>query len=445
MGAVWVVEQLSTGKLRALKLLHVGMDGAEARRRFAQEARVGAQIASEHVVEVVAAGEDGPDGRPWLVMELLEGEDLAARVDRQGRLSIETSAEILAQLCHGLAAAHDARIVHRDLKPENVFLASSRLADRALLVKILDFGIAKVTSTGVGSTGAIGTPLWMAPEQTDPSGTVTPATDVWALGLLAFHLLTGGSYWVSAYSEEIVPAKLLRELLIEPLEAASARAARLGLTPLPAGFDSWFARCVARSPSERHANAREAWQALAPLLGVRASDPALFMHERSSTGPMASMRTELAPSRPVGRAATSEGITLPTEAKRPRAVVLAMSGMLVGILCLAAFFGARRAGRAALLDRGSPSEVGSEHAAPAVTAAPASAAPAVEPQPAVALPSVADAGRPSAPATQAGGAARRPKPTGVTAPATPAAPAPVTAPKPTPPVTKKPHDVPDLL
>jgi serine/threonine protein kinase len=99
MGSLWVVEQLSTGKLRALKLLHADMTGEDSRRRFEQEARIGARIASEHVDGVIAAGVE--DDRPWLVMELLEGEVLADRVDRAGPLPVDVAADVMNQLAHG--------------------------------------------------------------------------------------------------------------------------------------------------------------------------------------------------------------------------------------------------------------------------------------------------------------------------------------------------------
>jgi serine/threonine protein kinase len=163
--------------------------------------------------------------------------------------------------------AHDKQVVHRDLKPENIFLTASRLADRAVLVKILDFGSAKITEASVTATGAMGTPLWMAPEQTDHAGRVTLATGVWPFGLMSFYVLSGRCYWRSASAPEISPAKVMRELLIEPLAVASDRAVEVGGAELPSGFDAWFACCVTRDAAARFAHVRDAWSALAPLLG----------------------------------------------------------------------------------------------------------------------------------------------------------------------------------
>ncbi len=281
MGAVYVVDQISTAKQRALKLMHPQLVAdAGLRRRFEQEARIGARIHSEHVVEVQAAGVDAATGTPYLVMELLDGADLAATVQSRGALPKEEVAEIFEQLCHAMAAAHDAGIVHRDLKPENVFLARSKRARVPFTVKVLDFGIAKLVAEGAGtSTSAVGTPLWLAPEQTDrrPIG---PQADVWALGLIAFHLLCGFPFWRAA--EDATPSitQVLREILIEPIAPASVRASERGVA-LPIGFDAWFQRCVVREPSARFADAREVLAALAPVL---ASPLAAVV----TTGPMPS-------------------------------------------------------------------------------------------------------------------------------------------------------------
>src|SRR4051794_7624024 len=119
MGAVYVALQLSTNKRRAIKLmLDLRSDDPDLIKRFEQEAKVGALIASEHVVDVIAAGVDAQTRAPWLAMELLDGEDLGTYSDRVGALAPSEVREILGQLCHALAAAHQIPIVHRDLKPQ---------------------------------------------------------------------------------------------------------------------------------------------------------------------------------------------------------------------------------------------------------------------------------------------------------------------------------------
>jgi formylglycine-generating enzyme required for sulfatase activity/tRNA A-37 threonylcarbamoyl transferase component Bud32 len=281
MGAVYVAEQITTGRQRALKLMHPGLvSSRELRDKFTLEARVGAKIASEHVVEVVSAGVDPTSGAPWLAMELLTGEDLATAIKRRGAFDANETAAILAQICHALGAAHAAGVVHRDLKPENVFLAESRRAQESYTVKVLDFGIAKVLEAARGSnTGAIGSPLWMAPEQTERNADISPATDVWALALVAFTMLTARSFWLSAEQNEMALSAFLRELVLDPIPKASARAAELGVAlALPPGFDAWFTRALERDRLLRYPNAVEAYAAFCNELGI--------VTQRSGTGPV---------------------------------------------------------------------------------------------------------------------------------------------------------------
>jgi len=268
MGAVYVAEQLSTGRLRALKVMKAGLVAdKKSRRRFLDEARVGARIKSEHVVEVVEAGFDEDHGVPWLAMELLDGQDLGLHVEEHGPLPLDEVASLFEQAAHALGRAHALGIVHRDLKPENLFVARSSRVGGAPLLKVLDFGIAAFVATDKTSatvTTALSTPLWAAPEQLSPGKKVRPATDVFALGLIAFYLLTGKSYWRSPNAEEFDLHALVGEIVALPLERASVRAAEFGMT-VPDGFDAWFARCVVRAPSARFATATEAAQALSAL------------------------------------------------------------------------------------------------------------------------------------------------------------------------------------
>jgi serine/threonine-protein kinase len=273
MGRVYLVQQRSTGKQRALKVMHREIVADPSlQRRFEQEARVGARIPSEHVVEVLAAGVDAASGLPYLVMELLEGEDLRHRLDTRGGFAAHDVRAIFEQLCHAMAAAHGAGVVHRDLKPENVFLTVSRRAGAGrFTVKVLDFGIAKLAAeAGTRATrSAVGSPMWMAPEQTTP-GPVTPAADVWAMGLLAYELLAGKPFWRAANDPGGTTAQLMREVVLDPIPAASTRAADQGLAArLPPGFDAWFERCVARDPGARFADAALAWRAMQRMFATR--------------------------------------------------------------------------------------------------------------------------------------------------------------------------------
>ncbi len=258
MGAVYEVKQLTTGHTRALKVMNEAFAAdPRMRERFVLEAKVGAQIQSDHVVQVIGAGVD--DERPWVLMELLRGETLRAYVERRGPLPIEELGTIFTGICHAIAAAHAVGIVHRDLKPENVFLATPRRTDDLWDVKVLDFGIAKLVAESRGAnTALLGTPFWMAPEQSEVGALISPATDVWALGLLAFHLHTGKIYWESAVGRA-TSAQIFREILLEPLALATVRAKALAAQVIPhVDFDRWFARCVDRDPTKRFASAREA-------------------------------------------------------------------------------------------------------------------------------------------------------------------------------------------
>jgi serine/threonine protein kinase len=268
MGAVYVVEQMSTGAQRALKLMRRELVAdAALRDRFLQEARVGSRIASDHVVQVIAAGVEPAHKTPWLVMELLQGEELADRVRRAGPLSRAETAEVAKQLVHALAAAHAVGVVHRDLKPNNLFLATSRTAGAPFSLKVLDFGIAKIVADAqtTGTVG-LGTPLWMAPEQTEAKSYVGPGTDVWAFGLILFYILTGKSFWMAASHANTGIQTLLREILFEPIVPPSRRAAELGCGHLPDGFDAWFLRCVERDPQRREASIERALAGHLPVL-----------------------------------------------------------------------------------------------------------------------------------------------------------------------------------
>ena len=297
MGAVYEVEQVSLGARRALKIMHADLAAdPKLRARFEQEARIGATIPSDHIVQVVAAGVDESTGTPFLAMEMLEGESLAARAERSGRLELGVVAEIYEQLGHALGEAHAKGIVHRDLKPENIFLARARRSRVAFTVKVLDFGIAKALAEAkTKATAAMGTPLWMAPEQTASKAGVTPATDVWALGLIAYRLLAGAHFW-RATEEDSNPMQLMREVVFDPLPTASERAAESQHGPLPEGFDAWFGRCVAREPSVRFPTGGEACEALAELLRNSAGEPA-----KLATQPTAAVRAE----RPLGTVAAA--------------------------------------------------------------------------------------------------------------------------------------------
>ncbi|MGZ3455639.1 MAG: protein kinase domain-containing protein [Polyangiales bacterium] len=340
MGAVYVAEQRSTGALRALKTMQRELvSDPSLRERFEQEARIGASIDSDHVVQVLGAGIDEGTGIPWLAMELLEGIPLDLYLNEKGARAPGEVRYLFEQLCHALGAAHARGIVHRDLKPANVFLGRPRMVGLSYVVKVLDFGIAKVLAEAkTTKTAAVGTPLYMAPEQYE-AGKVTPATDVWALGLIAFELLTGRSYWKGAGSAA-TPASIMYETCLGELSPASNRLADLGLhTALPDGFDAWFGRCVERKPEARFPDARAAFEALAPVLGAATppSDPL------PNTTPRVEVRTPPTKAMPEPTAAMPTPATVAmttTNAEAPRASKMPLAlGMAFGIAILAGLAG----------------------------------------------------------------------------------------------------------
>ncbi len=274
MGSVYVVRQKSTGHERALKVMHPQMTANESlRAKFIREAQISSKIESEHVVQVLAAGVDAATGLPWLVMELLRGQGLAELVAEHGPPAEDLAREIFRQLSHGLAAAHRVGVVHRDLKPDNIFLSRSMRSGEGLTVKILDFGIAKVAAEAkTHASVAIGSPAWMAPEQAEVGREISPATDVWALGLIAFFVLTGKMFWRTATQAEATPVMVIKEAMIDRIPSASERARALGCEKLlPPRFDEWFGQCVARDVVTRFATAEIALAAFETLFPTRES------------------------------------------------------------------------------------------------------------------------------------------------------------------------------
>jgi serine/threonine-protein kinase len=277
MGAVYEAIQLETQRRRALKVMlpHV-VQSAASRERFRREARLAAQIDSAFVVDVLDAGIEETTGLPYMVMELLNGEDLGRR-SKQGPLPASDVTAWLYQVALALDRSHAAGVVHRDLKPENLFLVE--LDDGRHQIKVLDFGIAKLLEDGgasITTTGTLGTPAYMAPEQLADGGSVTFASDVFALGMVAYTLLVGHSYW-SEEAERGNIFSLAASVRQGAWEAPTVRALRFDVS-LPTTFDDWFARATAPEPQDRFPSASEAVAALAVAL----SQPAPVLPPRTS-------------------------------------------------------------------------------------------------------------------------------------------------------------------
>ncbi len=270
MGAIFEAEHTATERKVALKLLfpHI-MSVASARQKFELEARISARVNSPYIVEVLDAGYDEASKSPFLVMELLNGQTVADHVEQRGPLSPDEALPLLEQLADGLDAAHGyceasgkpKPIVHRDLKPENIFMAREHGQH---MVKILDFGIAKVLGeTSNVSQEVRGTPMYMAVEQIT-AGVLSPQTDVWALGLIAYYMFTGKPYWKAANNESANIQSLFAEILSLPIDAPSLRVRETDVkVALPPAFDAWLLKCIDRMPSRRFESAGLAVEELA--------------------------------------------------------------------------------------------------------------------------------------------------------------------------------------
>jgi serine/threonine-protein kinase len=259
MGSVWAAMHLGLHQTVAVKLIaQYYARSPEARLRFDREAKAAARLKSRHVVQVYDNGETA-DGTPYIVMELLDGEPLDARIRRLGRMTLEQALPIIAQVGRALSKAHSVGIVHRDLKPENVFLARDEDGEVA---KVLDFGIAKIKTTDPGGSGTrtgtvLGTPLFMSPEQARGLRSVDHRTDIYSLGMVVYTMLTGAT----AFSGESF-GDILLQICTAPLPSLEAAAGSL-----PPGVDTWFGRVCAQDPANRYATVDEAIDALAIVAG----------------------------------------------------------------------------------------------------------------------------------------------------------------------------------
>jgi eukaryotic-like serine/threonine-protein kinase len=249
MGSVWVGWHTQLDVPVAVKFMDplLAADPA-ARERFEREAKSAAQLRSPHVVQVLDYGVE--NDRPFLVMERLEGEDLRDRLRRVGRLSLESASRILNQCCKALRLAADRGIVHRDLKPGNIFLAKSGGDE---VVKILDFGVAKTTmpskiSGDSTQTGVLlGSPHYMSPEQARGARDVDHRSDLWSMGVILFHVVTGKKPFEGAQLGDVIV-----KICSDPLPRASDCA-----PDLPPSVDYFFQRALERQPEQRFQSARE--------------------------------------------------------------------------------------------------------------------------------------------------------------------------------------------
>ncbi len=423
MGAVYEAEHLGLGRRVALKLVDADFASDESVvTRFAREARATSTIDSEHVVSAFDVGV--ADGRPYLVMELLRGEDLGQRMRRAGRVPLDEALHVTAQVLRGLARAHDAGIVHRDLKPDNVFLV--RRDVDPLFVKLVDFGVSKVQRSTSGtvplsitSKGAvIGTPLYMSPEQAQALPDVDGRADVWSAGVMLFECLAGRTPHRGSCYEQIIVAICMQD----------AMDVRVLAPDVPEGVAAWIARALARHRQERFQSAEEALEALValgprgevPVSGAARVAPPVSVATRLAYGAATPVPRGVSPSGeasislvpPVATSTVSERV--PARVRQgPRVVLTAVLAMSAGVGAAAGWIRVRgpiaRGAIEAPIAPASAPVAQVAHVAtvvPPVEHAPLAIAPAVHAEPA---PSVKEEPAKSEPAAE-GGAAKARKP-----------------------------------
>jgi serine/threonine-protein kinase len=260
MSQVYLAEHESIARRVAIKILHRERLGQPTvLERFAHEARASSTVQHENVVEVTDFGQTD-DGRPFMVMEYLDGEDLGETLIREGPFSWGRARPILLQILAALQAAHDQGVVHRDIKPENVFRISRMGSDD--YVKVLDFGIAKViaqeartdnlTSPKTLTGHVLGTPAYMAPEQCigEP---VDARTDLYAVGIIAYQMLTGRTPFEGDRKQ------VLRAQLYEPVPAMKDVDPSIEVGDK---VEAVVRKALAKSPAQRYGSAFEFADAL---------------------------------------------------------------------------------------------------------------------------------------------------------------------------------------
>jgi serine/threonine-protein kinase len=269
MGVVLCATHLELGQRVAIKVLTVPEDDArriEAHERFVREGRATAALVSDHVVRIYDVG-TLQSGAPFMVMELLRGQDLARTLQQNGPLSIELSCDCIRQAAEAIGCAHARGIVHRDLKPSNLFLTER--SDGSPLVKVLDFGISKTMGTELEpltgnlteTRSVLGTPFYMSPEQVRDAKKVDARTDIWSLGLILHELLSASP----AFEGTTLPS------VCAAIAADPPAALRLKRPEVPVEVEAIVNKCLEKDPDRRFQSARELFDTLTPWAGRGAS------------------------------------------------------------------------------------------------------------------------------------------------------------------------------
>ncbi|WP_437753561.1 protein kinase domain-containing protein [Sorangium sp. So ce1389] len=267
MGAVYEADDVELQRRVAVKVIRPELaHGRSALGRFEREAKAASAVQTEHIVRVLDAGVDRETGSPFLVMELLRGEDLAELLDRLGPLPPRLALRIVAQACVGLQKAHAAGVLHRDIKPANLFLAR-REEGGGIVVKLLDFGVAKIRpvhdplrdTTGLTRSGhVLGTPRYMSPEQARGIKDVDHRTDLWSLGVVLYRALAGRTP-----TDDVETVGDLIAALVADLPTPVQTFAPWVSPEVAAAVDG----ALQYQPADRYPSASAMLEALMPLLG----------------------------------------------------------------------------------------------------------------------------------------------------------------------------------
>jgi serine/threonine-protein kinase len=334
MGIVLEAKHLGLRQSVALKLLRPDVAASPGvAARFVREAHAAARLKSEHVVRIMDVGKLA-SGLPFIVMERLEGVDLARRLLEKRRLGFEEVADYLFQTLEALADAHRAGVIHRDLKPANLFVA--RLPGHAHCIKVLDFGISKLSALGATTETeltttrtVLGSPLYMSPEQLEDARSVEPASDIWSRGVIAFELVNGSPPFQSHNLAALLEAT--RHGDRAPLADQCPDA--------PPEFAHVIERCLEADPARRFVSAKALTVALAPWANTpeRMVSIERILHVRSSRPPRPSdsrpPATRVSDNKLSSDRQRRESVREPETA--PRAALLAAAVLLVGVCMLA--------------------------------------------------------------------------------------------------------------
>ena len=258
MGSVYEGENLLIRRRVAIKILHAGSTGnADAIRRFEREAQAAGEIGNDHILEVLDLG-SLPNGDRYMVMEYLDGETLAARIERHGKLTPGQIAPVARQFLTALASAHAAGIIHRDLKPENIFILRAK-AGRADFVKLIDFGISKFSrpfsegeSRMTRADAVLGTPCYMSPEQARGARETDVRSDIYSCGVILYESVTGRLPF---------EGESFNDLMFK-IALSDAPSPMTFVPSLDPDFAWLINRAIAREPDSRFATAQEFAEAL---------------------------------------------------------------------------------------------------------------------------------------------------------------------------------------